>query len=160
MIIINISLLIFSFLFMEFVAWSNHKYIMHGFLWNWHKDHHRKDNQQYLPEKTELGKFEKNDRFFIVYALPGIILMFLGFWLAIFPLVFISLGITLYGFTYFVVHDLIIHKRYNIPFLFKKHNFYTKAIIRAHTAHHWPKSRSDFHNFGLLIFPLRFLKSE
>ena len=25
---------------MEFVAWSSHKYIMHGFGWAWHRDHH------------------------------------------------------------------------------------------------------------------------
>jgi len=25
---------------MEFVAWFTHKHIMHGFLWNLHKDHH------------------------------------------------------------------------------------------------------------------------
>ena len=27
-----ILLILLSFLFMEFVAWSNHKYVMHGFL--------------------------------------------------------------------------------------------------------------------------------
>jgi hypothetical protein len=25
---------------MEFVAWASHKYIMHGFGWAWHRDHH------------------------------------------------------------------------------------------------------------------------
>jgi hypothetical protein len=33
-----------------------------------------------------------------------------------------------------------------------------KAVINAHKAHHWPKSKDDFHNFGLLVFPRRFLK--
>ena len=28
---------------MEFVAWFAHKYIMHGFLWSLHKDHHVRD---------------------------------------------------------------------------------------------------------------------
>ena len=27
---------------MEFMAWFTHKYIMHGFLWVLHKDHHKK----------------------------------------------------------------------------------------------------------------------
>jgi beta-carotene 3-hydroxylase len=158
MIIINIVLVIGAFFFMEFVAWSNHKYVMHGFLWKWHKDHHRKDRKVYLPEKTEDKKFEKNDYFFIVYALPAIVFMILGLSLSIFPIVSISIGITLYGFTYFVIHDLVIHKRLNVPFLFRNHNFYTKAIIRAHIAHHWPKNKKDFHNYGLLIFPLRYFK--
>jgi len=29
-----------TFLAMEWVAWAAHKYIMHGFLWNLHEDHH------------------------------------------------------------------------------------------------------------------------
>ena len=30
-----------TFALMEFVAWFTHKYIMHGFLWVLHKDHHQ-----------------------------------------------------------------------------------------------------------------------
>ncbi|MEO0777155.1 MAG: fatty acid hydroxylase, partial [Bacteroidota bacterium] len=26
---------------MEFAAWFTHKYVMHGFLWDWHEDHHQ-----------------------------------------------------------------------------------------------------------------------
>jgi len=26
---------------MEFVAWAAHKYLMHGWLWVWHEDHHK-----------------------------------------------------------------------------------------------------------------------
>jgi hypothetical protein len=35
-----------------------------------------------------------------------------------------------------------------------------RAVVRAHTAHHHPKSRKDFLNFGLLVFPLRFYKES
>lgn len=35
--ILNILLLILGFVLMEFVAWLTHKYVMHGFLWRWHK---------------------------------------------------------------------------------------------------------------------------
>jgi beta-carotene 3-hydroxylase len=153
---INISLLIISFFFMEFVAWSNHKYIMHGFLWKWHKDHHINDQKKVALEDMQFSGFEKNDYFFLVYAIPAILLMLTGFYFAYSSLVFIGIGITLYGFTYFLVHDIIIHQRIRIPFLRKNHNFYTKAIINAHFAHHRPKSAVDFKNFGLLIFPFRF----
>lgn len=155
---INVSLLLLSYLLMEFVAWSNHKYIMHGFLWKWHKDHHRKDRQHTLPEKTEDKRFEKNDLFFLVYAIPAILLMIIGFSFHILPLVYSSVGITLYGLTYFIIHDIIIHNRINIPFLRNNPNIYVKAIIKAHTAHHWPKNKKDFHNYGLLIFPLSYFK--
>jgi beta-carotene 3-hydroxylase len=156
---INISLLVIAYFFMEFVAWSNHKYVMHGFLWKWHKDHHRKDHQNSLPEKTEDKRFEKNDLFFLVYAIPAITLMIIGFSINYLPFVFISIGITLYGFTYFVIHDIIIHKRVNLQFLLKNPNQYIRAIVKAHTAHHWPKSKNDFHNYGLLVFPIRFFKN-
>ncbi|HEU0125245.1 MAG TPA: carotene hydroxylase, partial [Flavobacterium sp.] len=37
-----ISFLIFLgvFLFMECVTWLTHKYVMHGFMWYFHADHH------------------------------------------------------------------------------------------------------------------------
>jgi len=52
--------LIITFCVMEFMAWFSHKYIMHGFLWPLHKDHHIKDHKSW---------FEKNDLFFFFYAL-------------------------------------------------------------------------------------------
>ena len=155
---INIALMVLAYLFMEFVAWSNHKYIMHGFLWKWHKDHHINDQKKVALEDMQFSGFEKNDYFFLVYAIPAILLMLIGFYFGYSSLVFIGIGITFYGFTYFLVHDIIIHQRLRIPFLRKNHNFYTKAIINAHFAHHRPKSVDDFKNFGLLIFPFRFFK--
>ena len=35
-----------TFSTMEFMAWFTHKYVMHGFLWNLHRDHHHKDHNQ------------------------------------------------------------------------------------------------------------------
>ena len=46
-----------AILTMEFVAWWAHKKLMHGWLWNWHEDHH-------LPHHEKDGFFEKNDLFF------------------------------------------------------------------------------------------------
>lgn len=155
----NIALILVAFCFMEFVAWFNHKYVMHGFLWKWHVDHHRKDHQQPLPEKKEDKRLEKNDLFFLVYAIPAIVLLITGFTISYYPIVYVGIGITLYGLTYFIIHDVIIHNRINIPFLQQRHNFLIKAVINAHKAHHWPKSKDDFHNFGLLVFPRRFFKT-
>ncbi len=155
---ISFALLLFAYFFMEFVAWSNHRFVMHGFLWRWHKDHHVNDQKKLALEDMQFSGFEKNDYFFLVYAIPAILLMLIGFYFSYLSLVFIGTGITLYGFTYFLVHDIIIHQRIRIPFLRKNHNFYTKAIINAHLAHHRPKSADDFKNFGLLIFPIRFFK--
>ena len=84
--------------------------------------------------------------------------MIIGFWNAYLPFVFIGIGISLYGFTYFVIHDIIIHRRIRIPFLFNSNNKYIKAILNAHLAHHRPKNDKDFNNFGLLIFSSRYFK--
>jgi hypothetical protein len=52
MMLLNISITIFTFFAMEFVAWFTHKYIMHGILWNVHLDHHQVDKNK---------KIQKND---------------------------------------------------------------------------------------------------
>lgn len=150
-----------AFCFMEFVAWSNHKYLMHGFLWKWHKDHHRRDSKKLIemPLHTEAQHFEKNDRFFIMYATPAIILLLVGFWLNYPSLIALGIGITAYGLTYFLIHDVIIHERLPFYFLQKKDNRYIRAIRSSHLAHHKPKTKKDFHNYGLLVFPSRFFKS-
>src|SRR3546814_15263347 len=43
---------------MEGVAWASHKYIMHGFGWAWHRDHHEPYGH----------RLEKNERFALVGA--------------------------------------------------------------------------------------------
>lgn len=45
-----------TFLIMEGMAWFTHKYIMHGFLWKLHQDHHKKDHSSW---------WERNDLFFV-----------------------------------------------------------------------------------------------
>jgi beta-carotene 3-hydroxylase len=155
---INILWIVAAYIFMEFVAWSNHKYIMHGFLWKWHQSHHEKDHLRVTMGQVSSSGFEKNDYFFLIYAIPAILLMLFGFYFALPSLVYIAVGITLYGFTYFMVHEIIIHERIRIPYLQKNHHAYTRAIINAHLAHHRPKNKNDFKNFGLLIFPLRYFK--
>jgi len=154
--ILNFILLICSFSFMEFVAWSNHKYIMHGFLWKWHKDHHVNDAKKQALHDMKFSGFEKNDYFFLLYATPAIVLIIMGLYFNFLSLIFVGAGITLYGFVYFLIHDVLIHRRLKIPFLINSKNKYFKAIIKAHLAHHRPKSTNDFNNFGLLIFSSKY----
>ena len=133
---------------MEGVAWGTHKYIMHGFLWYLHKDHHKKE---------VYGFFEKNDYFFLIFATPGIILIFLGlnFFMSLF---YIGLGISIYGFAYFTVHDLFIHQRFNI--LRRSQNKYFKAIRRAHKVHHKKLTKEGCENFGMLWVPIKYFKQK
>jgi len=157
--ITNIVLGIVAFAFMEFVAWSNHKFVMHGFLWKWHADHHINDHKK-NSSQTELYQpgYEKNDYFFLVYAIPAIVLLLLGFYYAIAEMIAIGIGISVYGTTYFALHDVMIHQRLKIPALYNTKNKYLQSVIKAHLAHHRGKNIRDFDNYGLLIFQRRFLK--
>ncbi|MBN1986093.1 MAG: hypothetical protein JW761_07300 [Prolixibacteraceae bacterium] len=158
---IDILLAIGAFAFMEFVAWSNHKYVMHGFLWKWHKDHHINDHKKANENLTYHPGLEKNDYFFLVYAVPAILLLLFGFWFQISELIAVGIGISLYGMAYFIIHDIIIHERLNIPFLLKlKTNPFMQAVARAHMAHHRGKNVRDFDNYGLLVFQFRFFKNQ
>jgi beta-carotene 3-hydroxylase len=145
---IKILFLVAAFSGMEGVAWFTHKFIMHGLLWSLHKDHHK---------KTSDGFLERNDFFFLFYSIPGIICIFLGY-----PefnyIFFIGLGITLYGFTYFFIHDLLIHQR--IKFLKRTNNSYLNALKRAHKIHHKHLNKEDGECFGLLLIPKKFFKES
>lgn len=138
-----------TFLFMEFMAWFTHKYIMHGFLWNLHKDHHKKSHNSW---------FERNDVFFIFYAVVSMSFMVAaanGSFGAGWP---IGLGILAYGATYFVVHDIFIHQRFKI---FKNiDNRYAKGVRRAHKMHHKHLKKEDGECFGMLVVPFKYFKKS
>ena len=61
-----ITLLVFCS--MEVVAWLAHRYLMHGILWFLHEDHHVKTP----------GALEKNDTFFLIFAIPSWLFIMLG----------------------------------------------------------------------------------
>jgi beta-carotene 3-hydroxylase len=145
---VPIFFIVISFLAMEAVAWISHRYIMHGLLWILHKDHHQKNQGVIL---------EKNDLFFLLIAIHGIILIFFGTASGI-NTIFLwpGIGITLYGAAYFIVHDVFIHQRIN--FLKKADNFYLRAIRKAHKMHHKHLDRFDGECFGMLLVPWKYFK--
>ena len=147
MIIINFLIVIAAFISMEAVAWSAHKYLMHGPLWFLHRDHHKKESK---------GFFEQNDYFFLIFALPGIAALFAGWRYHFNSLFFLGLGISLYGLTYFLVHDIFIHQRFKIFRISR--NFYLKAIRRAHKMHHKHLDRKDGECFGMLWVPFKYFR--
>ncbi len=148
-VIINILIILASYFCMEGVAWMTHKYIMHGLLWRLHKDHHKKESS---------GFFEHNDFFFLIFALPGIAGIFLGIGQDYNFLFWIGLGITFYGFTYFLVHDVFIHQRFKL--LRNANNKYFKAIRRAHKVHHKHLDKYEGECFGMLWVPLKYFRKN
>lgn len=147
-ILIAIIITLSTFVFMEGVAWFTHKYVMHGFLWSLHRDHHQKDVTRF---------FERNDFFFLLFATPGVLLTIFGSTPSGFDYRFwIGIGITLYGSVYFLVHDIFIHQRFK--FLQKTNNTYFKAARKAHAKHHYYKEKHHGRCFGMLFFPKEFFK--
>ena len=103
--IAQISVFFLTFFVMEFMAWFSHKYVMHGFLWSLHKDHHHKDHNSW---------FERNDLFFIFYAVVSMGCVILWGEYGFTPGLAIGIDIFAYGLAYFMVHDIFIHQRFKI----------------------------------------------
>lgn len=142
--LIIIAIIIATFFFMEFMAWFTHKFVMHGFLWNLHFDHHNK----------QPGFFEKNDTFFLVFAVPSSLSIFFGANYQINNLWAFGLGIMLYGLAYFLVHEVLIHRRF--PKIRKAlfdniNNDYLNILMYAHKMHHKHTGKEDGESFGMLI---------
>lgn len=142
---LNIIITITIFLLMEGVAWFTHKYVMHGFLWFLHDDHHKKDHDHFL---------ERNDFFFLIFAIPGILLLYFGLNQGFNYLFFIGLGITIYGMAYFFIHDLFIHQRLKV--LRNTKNKYFLSLRRAHKIHHKHIGAENGEYFGMLYIPKKF----
>lgn len=140
-----------AILAMEFVAWFAHKYIMHGILWNWHEDHHK-------PHHKKHGFFEKNDLFFLVFAIPSAACYVLGLATPQFWLLFVGIGISIYGLIYFLIHDVYIHQRFK--WFRQLDTKYSRAILRAHGAHHARHTKEDCESFGLLIVNPKYFKKR
>ncbi|WP_246202689.1 sterol desaturase family protein [Fulvivirga lutimaris] len=138
-----------TFLFMEGVAWFTHKYIMHGFLWTWHKSHH----------KVHDHALERNDLFALVFSVPSIGLLYYSTIVTNQPyLTAMGIGIFLYGLFYFIFHDVIVHQR--IKWRPKSRSHYLNRMINAHYIHHVKRSKEDGQAFGFLYAPKKFEKTD
>ena len=140
---IPILIIIATVIAMECLAWSSHKYVMHGFGWRWHRDHHE-------PHDSFL---EKNDLFAIVGAALSI-----GFFAVGSPLIlgaaawppgtWVGLGVMAYGVIYTVVHDGLVHQRW---FRYVPRGGYAKRLVQAHKLHHATIGKHGGVSFGFVF---------
>ena len=145
---VYIGILLLTFVVMEGVTWCTHKYVMHGFLWVLHSDHHKKDHDHFL---------ERNDAFFLVFGIPSFLLCLFGVQGGeVNPLLFVGLGVALYGMAYMMVHDIFIHQRVR---LFTRTKIpYFIALRKAHKVHHKHLGKEDGECFGMLFVPLKYFR--
>jgi beta-carotene 3-hydroxylase len=137
--LLYISIVLVTFIAMEGVAWLTHKYVMHKWLWYLHEDHH----------KGSPGFFEKNDAFFLIFAIPSFLLILLGTLNEVYWAVCIGAGIALYGLAYFIVHDIIIHQRFKL--FTRTNNTFVRTVRWAHKMHHKHLEKEDGESFGMLF---------
>lgn len=144
MVLLGIFIFIATFFGMEFMAWTTHRFLMHGTMWFFHADHH-------VPRP---GFFERNDVFFLIYAIPSWLCIMLGMMAGYATPVWIGFGIAAYGFAYFMIHDVYIHRRFN--WLRDIDHPYFMAIRKAHKVHHKHTGKEHGECFGMLIVPRKY----
>ncbi len=134
-----IAIVLGTFFIMEGITWLTHRYVMHGFLWYLHEDHHNPQGHV----------FEKNDAFFLIFAIPSWLCIMLGLQNKVYWVAAIGFGIALYGLAYFIVHEVIIHQRFK--WFTRSNNTYVKTIRWAHKMHHKHLGKQEGESFGMLM---------
>ncbi len=148
---INTCIVLGTIVAMEGIAWGLHKYILHGFLWFIHEDHHR-------PRK---GKFEKNDLVAFVFAIPSWLCMMYGIIHGLDFKLYIGIGIAIYGLFYVLFHDGLIHGR--IKVFQNPKSVYLLGCKIGHHAHHMHDKSPDYNKdndvaWGMLWVPRVYFK--
>ncbi|ARS28567.1 sterol desaturase family protein [Sphingomonas sp. KC8] len=140
--IIGPFLFLAALIAMEGVAYAAHRWIMHGPGWFLHASHHR----------PRTGRFEANDLYAVIFAVPSFILILGGVqlgWGAGYA--WAGAGIAAYGAIYFGFHDVIVHRR--IAHSYVPRSRYMKRIVQAHRLHHAVETKAGTVSFGFLVAP-------
>lgn len=128
---------------MEFVAWSSHKYIMHGFGWGWHRDHHEPHDK--LLEKNDLYAVFGAGMSITAFSVGSPLVLGAHAW---WPATWIGIGILAYGVIYTVIHDGLVHQRY---FRWVPKRGYAKRLVQAHKLHHATIGKEGGVSFGFVV---------
>ena len=140
----NIALVVLaSFWAMEGVAWASHKYIMHGWGWGWHRDHHERHER--LLERNDLYALVGAAMSIGMFAAGSPLVMGAGAWE---PGTWIGVGILAYGVVYSLIHDGLVHQRY---FKWVPRRGYAKRLVQAHWLHHATVGREGGVSFGFVL---------
>jgi beta-carotene 3-hydroxylase len=128
---------------MEFVAWSSHKYVMHGFGWGWHRDHHEPHDK--LLERNDLYALVGAAMSISMFAVGSPLVMGESAWE---PGTWIGVGILIYGVIYTLIHDGLVHQRY---FRWVPKRGYAKRLVQAHKLHHATIGKEGGVSFGFVV---------
>ena len=133
-------LVLVAFVVMEPLTYLAHRYVMHGLGRRLHRSHHRRWPTRAAGESF----FEANDAFPAMFAGVVMVALALGFNVdGLTVLLPISIGVTLYGVAYAVVHDGYIHGRLPVR---GRHPLLDR-LAAAHELHH----RFGGEPYGMLV---------
>ena len=108
---------------MEGVSYLTHRFVMHGFGIGLHQSHHDPSD----------GGFELNDLYPLMFSSVAISAFAVGTFGSVSELVWVGLGITLYGASYLFVHEVYIHRRIG---LVKRRYRVLEWMKASHRIHH------------------------
>jgi beta-carotene 3-hydroxylase len=135
-------MIVAAFCGMELFTVLFHRYVMHGLGWRLHVTHHRPSGRS----------LEANDVFVLVFMTLSVGLILAGAPFG--PLMNAGLGVALYGLSYFVMHDVVIHRRFlRLP---KPKGRYLRAVVQMHMAHHRHVTNDTGEAYGLFFVPPRY----
>lgn len=137
------SIVIATVAAMELVAWASHRYVMHGFAWAWHRDHHEPHGK--LLERNDLFALVGAGMSIAMFALGSPMLMGESAWP---PGTWIGLGVLIYGIIYTLIHDGLVHQRY---FRWVPRRGYARRLVQAHKLHHATMSKQGGVSFGFVL---------
>lgn len=135
--LLGIGIVLITTAGMEVFANLTHRYVMHGWGWGWHESHHVEHSDT----------FEKNDLYALVFSVPSALLIWYGSAYQSL-LLWVGVGMAVYGFLYFVAHDGLVHQRW--PFRVVPKGGYLKRLVQAHRLHHAVMSKDGCVSFGFL----------
>ncbi|MBL90271.1 MAG: beta-carotene hydroxylase [Myxococcales bacterium] len=125
---------------MELLSWPMHRFLFHGPLWPLHEDHHR----------SHKGALEKNDLFSSFFALISIGLIMGSIYLEDYGVALaVGLGMALYGFLYFWIHDGLAHKRWSPPQFMRPR--WAEVVKHNHRRHHQKSTKNGQGPYGLFF---------
>ena len=138
-----LALVVLTVLAMEGVAWGAHKYIMHGWGWAWHRDHHEPHSN--MLERNDLYALVGAGMSMSMFAIGSRIIMGDAAW---WPGTWIGLGILGYGIIYTLIHDGLVHQRY---FRWVPRRGYARRLVQAHKLHHATIGKEGGVSFGFVF---------
>lgn len=139
-VVLNVVVFLGTAAFWEVVAWWMHKYVMHGFGWVLHKDHHNPTGR----------KWQLNDAYALVFAVVSFLLIYNGLRLEISYMASAGFGVALYGLGYLLFHEIMFHKR--VKFIrYRPKSRYMRRIINAHRVHHSTVTKYGAKSFSFLF---------